>query len=606
MHTPQDRLVETSAKRQVSMLGGVRRFALGFYRSVPRRTLIWAGVLALAASLTEGVGLTLLAPLIGLLGDGRPQGAIAAQAARLLGAVGLPLSLPVLITVFVVLVSLRAIVAGRRDVALETLKASFIERLRLRLYDAITAADWSFVAAQRLSNLAKALTVDAENLAHGIHYFIQLPALLVLALVQLAVALAVAPLPTLAVLACGALISGGVWRWRRSTYEAGQLFADAQQSAFDEMSDCLIALKLAKSHDASAYNRQLFATAEAAQLARYLALMRRNSEAQMLIQICATVALGAFVYAGATVFGLAATQLLFLILVFARLMPTLGEIQNSANVVQLMLPLHDNLMRLLSAARGAQEHLPSGADRRLAVAHEIKISGLRFRYDKAHGGDVLRDLSLTIPARSIVAISGASGAGKSTLADIMLGLLVPDAGSISLDGEPLTAQRLAAWRRSVAYVPQDNVLFNQTVRANVLWGSHDAGDEELRTTLAQTGMAELIDAMPQGLDTVIGERGSRLSGGQRQRLALARALLRCPTLLILDEATNALDEESEGAVWKVLGNLRRTATIVIIAHRDSTLRKADFVAVMEDGAISRFGPGRDFLDQASAIGHVGH
>jgi ATP-binding cassette subfamily C protein len=306
------------------------------------------------------------------------------------------------------------------------------------------------------------------------------------------------------------------------------------------------------------------------------------------------------------VFGLAATQLLFLILVFARLMPTLAEIQNSGNVVALMLPLHDKLVRLLSSARAAREDLPSGAGQPIAVAREINVLGLRFRYDKARGPDVLRDLSLTIPARSIVAISGASGAGKSTLADIILGLLVPDAGSISLDGEPLTAQRLAAWRRSVAYLPQDNVLFNQTVRANVLWGSHDAGDEELCATLAQTGMAELIDAMPQGLDTLIGERGSRLSGGQRQRLALARALLRRPTLLILDEATNALDEESEGAVWKVLESLRSTATILIIAHRDSTLRKADFVAVIENGAISRFGPGREFLDQAGAIGHVGH
>src|SRR5262249_39394015 len=155
----------------------------------PRHTLAWAGALALLASLTEGLGLTLLAPLIGLLGDGRSQGAFAIQAARLLAAFGLPLSLPVLIAVFVALVSFRAIVAGRREVAMETLKAAFIERLRLRLYDAITAADWSFVAAQRLSNLAKALTVDAENLAHGVHYFIQLPTLLVLALVQLVVAL---------------------------------------------------------------------------------------------------------------------------------------------------------------------------------------------------------------------------------------------------------------------------------------------------------------------------------------------------------------------------------------------------------------------------------
>jgi ATP-binding cassette subfamily C protein len=320
----------------------------------------------------------------------------------------------------------------------------------------------------------------------------------------------------------------------------------------------------------------------------------------MLVQVSGTVALGAFVYVGATLFGLPTAQLLFLILVFARLMPTLAEIQNSINVVQLVLPVHDNLIELLSAAQAAREDLPASTGERIDVRRDITISALSFRYDKARGPDVLRDLNLTIPARSIVAISGASGAGKSTLADVMLGLLVPDSGTISIDGQPLNPDRIASWRRSVAYVPQDNVLFNQAMRANVLWGSHDVTHAELDAALSQTGMNRLIDAMPRGIDTVIGERGNRLSGGERQRLSLARALLRRPTMLILDEATNALDEESENAVWTALENLRRTATIIIIAHRDSTLLRADFVALMENGSIVQFGRWRDLMDKVGA------
>ena len=573
-------------------------FAGSLYISVARWTLTKACLLSVAAGLTEGLGLTLLAPLVGLLGEGKPQSTIAVAVTRFLSALGLPASLPVLITGFVGLVVLRAIVTGWRDITLETLSSNFIERLRVRLYDAITQADWSFVATQRISNLSKALTTDVETVGQGTHFFFRFAALATLASIQLLVALAFAPVLTLAVLACGALIAIGAWRWRRSTFSAGQMFGKAQQSAYDEMSDCLAALKLAKSHNAEAHNRTRFLAADMAQHEYYLAVIRRNAETQMLIQICATIALGIFVYAGSSLFRLTATELLLLIVVFARLMPTLAEIQNSTNAVQLMLPIYDHLTKLMSACLAAVEHLPAGGDDRLIVRREIRAAALDFRYHSSAGPDVLRSLDLTIPAHSVVAISGASGAGKSTLADILLGLLVPDSGAVSIDGEPLTAARLAAWRRSVAYIPQDNVLFNETIRANVLWGSHDSTDAEIGDALSQTGMDRVIAAMPLGIETVIGERGNQLSGGQRQRLALARALLRRPTLLILDEATNALDEDSESAVWTLIRRLRNTATILIIAHRESTLRKADFVAVMENGAISHFGPWQELQSPA--------
>jgi ATP-binding cassette subfamily C protein len=570
----------------ITMLAG---FAGNLYVTVARRTLAKACLLSVAAGLTEGLGLTLLAPLVGLLSDGKPHGAIASAVTRFLSALGLPLSLPVLIGGFVGLVMLRALITGWRDITLETLSSNFIERLRVRLYDAITQADWSYVAGQRISNLSKALTTDVELVGQGTHFFFRFAALATLAAIQLFVALAFAPLLTLAVLTCGALIAIGAWRWRKSTFSAGQMFGKAQQSAYDEMSDCLVALKLSKSHNAEAYNRRRFLAADIAQHEYYLAIIRRNAQSQMLTQISATISLAIFVYVGSWVFGLNTAELLLLILVFARLMPTLSEVQNSTNAVQLMLPVYDHLTRLMSACLAAREHLPASDDR-LVVRREIRVTGINFRYDRSMGAGVLRDLSLKIPAHSVVAISGASGAGKSTLADILLGLLVPDSGTISIDGEPLTAARLAAWRSSVAYLPQDNVLFNETIRANLLWGSRDSTDADVTEALMQTGMGPVIAVMPLGIETVIGERGNQLSGGQRQRVSLARALLRRPTLLILDEATNALDEDSESAVWTLIVRLRSTTTILIIAHRESTLRKADFVAVMENGAISQFGP----------------
>jgi len=567
----------------------------GFARSIYNYTSRWTSakgcLLSIAAGLTEGLGLTLLAPLVSLLGDGAP-GIIAVTTSRFLLFLGLPPSLPVLIGGFVAVLVVRALVASRRDIVLETLNSNFIEQLRIRLYSAIAQADWSFIARQRISNLSKALITDVEAVGQGTHFFFRFVALATVASIQLFVAIAFAPVLTMAVLACSSLIAIAMWRWRKNTFSEGQKFGKAQQSAYAEMSDFLLALKLSKSHNAESYHSERLRAADIIQHKHYLAVIQRNAESQMLTQISATISLGVFVYAASTLFGLTSAELLVLIVVFVRLMPTLIDLQNSTNAVQLMLPIYDNLMRLMSDALKAKEHLPEGGDDRLTVRREIRISGLRFRY-QTRGQDVLKSVDLAIPAHSVVAIAGASGAGKSTLAEVLLGLLTPDSGIVAIDDQPLTAARLAAWRRSVAYIPQDNVLFNDTIRANVLWGSHNSTDADVKEALSQTGMKNFVEAMPLGIETVIGDRGNQLSGGQRQRLSLARALLRRPTLLILDEATNALDDDSESAVWTLIQRLRRTTTILIIAHRASTLGKADLVAMMEDGRILQYGAWRE-------------
>jgi ATP-binding cassette, subfamily C, bacterial len=252
-----------------------------------------------------------------------------------------------------------------------------------------------------------------------------------------------------------------------------------------------------------------------------------------------------------------------------------------------LLPVLDELEGLIARAEAAKEPLVGGETGRLRLADEIKLSGVHFRYDKKRGPDVLDGLDLKVTAGSVVAIVGASGAGKSTVADLLMGLQVPDAGSVAVDGQTLTGPRLAAWRRSI--VPQEGFLFNQSIRANLQWAAPDASDADLRRALALTGADSVVATMPEGLDIIVGERGARLSGGERQRIILARALLRNPALLILDEATSALDHESERAVWTIIDRLRGSATVIVIAHRISTLRNADQIAVLDGGRIVQFG-----------------
>jgi ATP-binding cassette subfamily C protein len=197
---------------------------------------------------------------------------------------------------------------------------------------------------------------------------------------------------------------------------------------------------------------------------------------------------------------------------------------------------------------------------------------------------------LRIAPRTTTAVIGPSGAGKTTLADVLAGLLPLDAGTLSIDGVAVAGADRVRWRHSVAYVTQEVFLVHDTVRNNLCWGAapHERDDAALADALRQAA-AEFVFALPHGLETMIGDGGAMLSGGERQRLALARALLRRPSLLILDEATSALDVDSEARIGAALRTLHGDLTILLIGHRLATLEHADQVLVMERGRIVRSG-----------------
>jgi len=195
---------------------------------------------------------------------------------------------------------------------------------------------------------------------------------------------------------------------------------------------------------------------------------------------------------------------------------------------------------------------------------------------------VVVNLNLVIKFNESTALVGPSGVGKTTVADLIAGLLVPDSGKILCNDKPLTDDNRVAWRETVAYVTQDVFLFHDTVRNNLNWVSPDITDERLWWALEMAAARDFIKAMPDGLDTIIGDRGTRLSGGERQRLALARALLSNPQLLILDEATSALDSDNEKKIKQALDRLQGKLTIVIIAHRETTIEHVDHIIRLGD------------------------
>jgi subfamily B ATP-binding cassette protein MsbA len=208
----------------------------------------------------------------------------------------------------------------------------------------------------------------------------------------------------------------------------------------------------------------------------------------------------------------------------------------------------------------------------------------------------LRDISLEIPVGQAVALVGASGSGKSTLANLVPRFYLPSSGNITLDGHELANLTLASLRANIALVSQEVVLFNDTVAANIAYGQmRDVPEAEIISAAQAAHAMEFIHEMPQGLNTLVGERGVKLSGGQRQRIAIARAILKDAPILILDEATSALDSESERHVQAALETLMQGRTSLVIAHRLSTIEKADRIVVLQKGEIAEIGTHRELL-----------
>jgi subfamily B ATP-binding cassette protein MsbA len=244
-----------------------------------------------------------------------------------------------------------------------------------------------------------------------------------------------------------------------------------------------------------------------------------------------------------------------------------------------------------------------------ALSDSIMVDHVAFGYGEDRE-DALRDVSLEIPARTTVALVGESGAGKSTLADLLTLMLKPRCGRVLIDGVPGERIRVESWRRQIGYVSQETVVFNDSVANNIcMWEGDPKQDPRLmariRRAASQAHIAEVIEALPDGYETMIGDRGLRLSGGQRQRLFIARELFREPRLLILDEATSALDSESERAIQSSIDALRGTITVVMIAHRLSTIRNADYVYVFDRGRLIEHGTYGELRSREnSKLGHL--
>lgn len=292
----------------------------------------------------------------------------------------------------------------------------------------------------------------------------------------------------------------------------------------------------------------------------------------------------------------------FLTLLY-RMQSPIRELMQVAVGLDSLMPAVNDVGDFLRATQ--TPFLTSGSVIAKPICSSIEFRNVSFRYAS---GDAwaLRDVSFAIPAGKTTAIIGESGAGKSTIIALLLRLYDPTEGCIQADDTPLYQYDLSSWRRQLALMSQEIYMFNDTVRANVAYGDLNASSEDILTAIQIARASDFVGVLPSGLETRIGDQGMRLSGGQRQRIALARTILRNPNILILDEATNALDVETEYAFQAALREYSKFRTVVLIAHRLSTVQNVDQIIVINEGKVIESGPPQVLLAKPSQFARLYH
>jgi ABC-type multidrug transport system fused ATPase/permease subunit len=284
--------------------------------------------------------------------------------------------------------------------------------------------------------------------------------------------------------------------------------------------------------------------------------------------------------------------LLAYIYTLLRLIPRMNHLNNLRSQLALLSGSLEAIYNFLSSTNDL--HLPNGQKIYRDSMSGISFQNVNFTFP-SNTEPTLKNVSFNVEKGSTTALVGSSGSGKSTLVDLVMRFYDIDSGSIKIDEYDLRDFQIKSWRKSIAMVSQDTFLFHTSIRENIAYGRPDATDLEIIEAAKKAYAYEFIQELPQGFETVVGDRGSRLSGGQRQRIAIARAILRDPDLLILDEATSALDSNSERIVQKAIEEVSQDRTVIVIAHRLSTIEKADNIVVMDNGSIVEQGTHQELL-----------
>ncbi|MEI2284314.1 ABC transporter ATP-binding protein [Paenibacillus polysaccharolyticus] len=561
--------------------------------------LYWNLLAMILIGLMEGIGIYMLVPMLSLIGvfEMGSSGIHIPWLTELLHRFSENGQLLLVLLAFVFILSGQAWMQRLQTIRNTRIQQQFIRTLRLETYSALLRARWSFFLQKRKSDFNHILTTELARVSQGTSLVLQMAASLTFTAIQIGLAFWLSAKLTSLVLVSGLLLFVLLRKFVRRAKQIGDQTSEFSQSYYYGITEHFNGIKDIKSNMLESSHIRWFDRICSQIERNVVQFSQLNTGTQLIHRVSAAIIIAAFIYLSLQVMSVPPANLLLIILIFSRLWPRFTAIQSNLEYISSMLPAFRIVRELKDQTeknceiRESRKETGISASQPIApidLVKSIVCEDVNYRYE---GSDTyaLKNVQAYIPAQGMTAIVGKSGAGKSTFVDLIMGLVKPESGRILIDGKPLTEEQLLNWRSSIGYVSQDPFLFHTSIRENLRLVDPDASEEQMWRALQFSSSASFVRKLPQGLDTIIGDRGIRLSGGERQRLVLARTMLRNPSVLVLDEATSALDSENEQQIHEALERLKGHVTIIVIAHRLSTIRTADRVIVLEEGQVIQEG-----------------
>ena len=556
--------------------------------------------LNIAVSMMGGVSIVMLIPMLGLLDISQASVSALSVLAAPLQKLSYSWQVCVLIAMYFLLIVCKALM-GR---ALSLRECAFIENyaynLRGELYHTVCGADWEKLTSGRQADTVDLFTMQCGEAGYGIAELTHLLSSLFSAAVQLAVAVWLSLPVTVFVFICGCVYVLAFRRMFRVSREYGEKMIQLNRSMYAELFNQLRGVKEVRSYNVQREHAALFEEISDSFRSAKLTYMRLRAAPQAICSCAAAFMIGVIFLVCVLLFRMDTARLMVLVYVFMRLWPVFSSLYGRLQSIQSSIPAFEKLSDAMESL--AQREETEGKAELLAFEREIRLDNVSFAYRESED-TVLRNVSFALKKGTVTVLAGRSGAGKTTIADLLLGLLTPSEGRILIDGVPLTRENLPSWRRALGYVPQEPLILNASVRENLRRFHPEAKEADMILALKKAQAWTFVSGMKDGLDTLLGDDGVRLSGGERQRIVMARVLLGRPKLIVMDEATSAMDYDSEAAVRKAIRELDGDVTVLVIAHRLATIRTAEYAVVLEDGTVSESGRLRELL--ARPDGYLG-
>jgi len=568
------------------------RLLIAFARKYPLNSIVMVLALLLAG-LMDGIGLSMVLPLIGIT-IGNPTGAGPLPVAKDGAAdsmlermvtdgfttLGITPTLGMLLIVIIATVTLKSGLMLLANKQIGYTVARVATDLRLELLQALRVSRWQYFIRQPLGSLANSIATETSRTSKAYKSGVLMTAQFFQAFIYCIMAFLVSWEATLISLTAGFAILYALRRFLKRSRRAGRRQTDLRKALLSLLTDTLQSIKPLRAMARENASDHLL---EKRTIGLNKALQKQVLNKEFLIafqHILVTIFLAGGIYVLLTYWQMTLASVLVLVFLVARLLKRLNRVQERYQEMIINESAYWSLQDTLQTVKSEREEI--GGDRTPELKKAIHLENVTFAYDDHR---VLQDVSLNFAKGKITAIVGSSGAGKTTIVDLVTGLLRSQRGEIWIDDLPLADIDLRSWRRMIGYVPQETLLLHDTVLTNVTLGDPELSEDDAVHALRDAEAWDFVKSLPQGINSMVGERGGKLSGGQRQRIAIARALVHRPKLLILDEATTGLDPQSEAAICDTLQQLRGELTILAISHQSALVNIADKAYRIQDGKI---------------------